>query len=138
MTDLFVREWLAGHHCAAQGDGLGPMFNDTSCVGCHNLGGIGGAGPESKNIDMLSVVALADRTHQAQHKPKVGDQSPVLWPHKSNGPRDRASRPNSKKQLAALHPGFADSRSIVLHRFSVDADYGEFRTPFRIRCLCWA
>jgi CxxC motif-containing protein (DUF1111 family) len=26
------------------GDGLGPIFNNTSCGGCHNLGAVGGAG----------------------------------------------------------------------------------------------
>ena len=38
---------------------LGPMFNESSCVGCHNQGGIGGGGAESKNVEILSVIALA-------------------------------------------------------------------------------
>ncbi len=35
------------------GDGLGPVFNDTSCVACHSLGGVGGAGPAEKNVQIL-------------------------------------------------------------------------------------
>jgi CxxC motif-containing protein (DUF1111 family) len=42
---LFEREWKAGEPASPGGDGLGPNFNDVSCVACHNLGGIGGAGP---------------------------------------------------------------------------------------------
>src|SRR4051812_22060815 len=26
------------------GNGLGPLFNETSCVACHSQGGVGGAG----------------------------------------------------------------------------------------------
>ena len=44
--ELFTREWLPGDSRSAGGDGLGPMFNESSCVGCHNQGGIGGGGPE--------------------------------------------------------------------------------------------
>ena len=32
---------LAGHG----GDGLGPVYNDSSCVACHNSGGNGGQDP---------------------------------------------------------------------------------------------
>src|SRR5687767_5713675 len=53
--ELFNREWLPGDARAAGGDGLGPVFNDTSCVACHNQGGVGGGGPSSKNVDVVSV-----------------------------------------------------------------------------------
>jgi len=47
---------LAADARSAGGDGLGPMFNESTCVACHTLGGIGGGGPESKNVQILSVV----------------------------------------------------------------------------------
>jgi hypothetical protein len=47
---LFTREWLPGDSTGHQGDGLGPMFNDTSCVACHNQGG-GGAGEQERRLD---------------------------------------------------------------------------------------
>src|SRR5438445_13040115 len=53
---LFLREWLPNDPRSHGGDGLGPVFNDTSCVACHNLGGPGGGGPASKNVDVISVL----------------------------------------------------------------------------------
>ena len=53
--ELFEREWLPGDSRTHGGDGLGPVYNDSSCVACHNLGGNGGAGPASKNVNILSA-----------------------------------------------------------------------------------
>ena len=52
--ELFHREWVAGDARSPGGDGLGPVYNETSCVACHNLGGAGGAGPSNKNVVILS------------------------------------------------------------------------------------
>ena len=54
--ELFTREWLPGDPAGHKGDGLGPMYNDTSCVACHNQGGAGGAGSSSKNVDLITAV----------------------------------------------------------------------------------
>ena len=44
--EIFLREWMPDDPRAARGgDGLGPVYNDTSCVACHGLGGPGGGGP---------------------------------------------------------------------------------------------
>lgn len=49
--ELFVRTWVPfDSRVAPGGDGLGPMFNATSCVACHNAGGTGGAGPRERNV----------------------------------------------------------------------------------------
>lgn len=48
--ETFLREWLPCEAGPGESDGLGPLYNDTSCVGCHNLGGAGGAGPATKNV----------------------------------------------------------------------------------------
>src|SRR5438309_618697 len=53
--EIFNREWLPADSRSHGGDGLGPVFNDTSCVACHNSGGSGGGGPVSKNIDILAA-----------------------------------------------------------------------------------
>jgi CxxC motif-containing protein (DUF1111 family) len=52
--ELFERVWTPEK--TAKGDGLGPLFNERSCVACHSLGGVGGAGPNSKNVDLLTLV----------------------------------------------------------------------------------
>lgn len=50
---LFEHQWTAGDPSSASGDGLGPLYNATSCVSCHSLGGTGGAGDNSDNVTLL-------------------------------------------------------------------------------------
>ena len=60
--ELFVRKWIPNDTRAHGGDGLGPMFNESSCVACHNLGGIGGGGASDKNIDLINLASLTTRS----------------------------------------------------------------------------
>lgn len=53
--ELFTREWIPGDKRSHGGDGLGPLFNESSCVACHNQGGVGGGGPASKNAQLLTA-----------------------------------------------------------------------------------
>jgi len=66
--ELFVREWIPGDPRSHRGDGLGPVFNDSSCVACHNQGGPGGGGPASKNIHIVL------RRVETKSKPKKNIQ----------------------------------------------------------------
>ena len=86
--ELFERNWRVGHDPSGHGDGLGPLFNDRSCVACHMQGGIGGGGPLSKNVDVLTVQ------------------------------KARGSLEAARRRLTSLHPGFADGSSAILHRFN--------------------
>ncbi len=52
---LFAREWVPNDPLSHGGDGLGPVYNETSCMACHGLGAPGGAGPDSKNVALLSA-----------------------------------------------------------------------------------
>ena len=47
-AELFAREWLPGDSKGPGGDGLGPVYNETSCVACHHQGGPGGPGPPAR------------------------------------------------------------------------------------------
>src|SRR5262245_7609693 len=78
---LFEKRWDATRQFAPAADGLGPLFNERSCAACHLLGGIGGAGPVEKNIDLLTPTA------------PIGD----LFPG------DIAAR------LKTVHPAFAEA-----------------------------
>lgn len=72
--ELFVREWLPGDERSHGGDGLGPLFNDSSCVACHNQGGAGGAGPRGKNVDVLTAFSRpvhAPRRQVPRHVPQA-------------------------------------------------------------------
>ena len=91
---LFAKEWAPVHPGAHGGDGLGPVFNDTSCVACHGLGGPGGAGPESKNAVLLTAI------------------------------------PPIAKFYATIHPAFATTSSVVLHRHGTELAYASWRQRF--------
>src|SRR5688572_3590313 len=84
--ELFLREWIPGDPRSVAGDGLGPLFNDTSCVACHNQGGLGGAGPAAKNIQILTLFKNRPRTRHNgvavlfSVLPLVGPPSPLVGP----------------------------------------------------------
>jgi CxxC motif-containing protein (DUF1111 family) len=98
--ELFHREWVAGDTRSSGGDGLGPVYNETSCVACHNLGGAGGAGPATKNVVVLT--AVSGRTAKGTSRSTDGK--------------------------AGSHPGFEKSASVSLHRFGTDPDYEIWRS----------
>ncbi|HTU24900.1 MAG TPA: di-heme oxidoredictase family protein [Pirellulales bacterium] len=98
--ELFEHVWLPGKDPQAAGDGLGPLFNERSCIACHHLGGIGGGGPNQNNVVILTAVV----------------------------PGEVASRESFQARLLDLHPGFGAGNSVVLHRFSANAPgYAAFR-----------
>jgi mono/diheme cytochrome c family protein len=51
---LFQHEWQPNDPIA-HGDGLGPVFNDRSCVACHFQGGVGGGGTAEHNVASFEV-----------------------------------------------------------------------------------
>jgi RNA polymerase sigma factor (sigma-70 family) len=63
---LFVKEWVPNDPASHGGDGLGPVYNETSCMACHGLGAPGVAGPASKNVVILTA------------SPKKRDPAPIL------------------------------------------------------------
>ena len=91
--------WSGPEELGKGGDGLGPMFNDVSCVACHHQGGAGGAGGNDHNVEVLSVDLSV---------------TPLL---------------NERLRLLEhghdLHPGFSPVQSsLVLHHFGF-GDTGE-------------
>ncbi len=92
---LFEKTWEPtpgeGH-----GDGLGPLYNATSCVACHHQGGPGGAGKNEHNVTLLSLVAGVPAT-------RLGDGVFV------GEPED-------------LHPGLRNSTTVVLHDHATSDD----------------
>ena len=52
---LFEHEWEP-HDPLAQGDGLGPVFNASSCVACHFQGGVGGGGTNEHNVQAFEAL----------------------------------------------------------------------------------
>ena len=52
---LFEHEWTPGDPLAGGGDGLGPVFNATSCIACHSQAGPGGGGAVDFNVTTFTV-----------------------------------------------------------------------------------
>jgi CxxC motif-containing protein (DUF1111 family) len=60
--ELFEKIWQPGKPSPFGGDGLGPLYNEDSCVACHHQGGTGGGGPNERNVLMLTAVAGSARS----------------------------------------------------------------------------
>src|SRR5262249_49782823 len=121
--ELFLREWIANDPRSHGGDGLGPVFNDTSCVSCHNQGGVGGGGAEAKNVVIITAFLTGQQangparvTVTGQEQVAEGDQAKL----------DRQKR-ELREELRKLHPGLAVSRSVVLHKSGTDPSYAGWR-----------
>jgi CxxC motif-containing protein (DUF1111 family) len=88
--ELFTHSWTE-HDPLAGGDGLGPVYNATSCVECHNQRGAGGGGPSEKNVTVYSL---------AKPHPKGLPQSGVV--HRS------AVKSAFQETLRQIHPSLPD------------------------------
>jgi len=53
---LFEHKWTQNDPLSGDGDGLGPVFNATSCVECHFQGAVGGAGPNKFNVKTFEIL----------------------------------------------------------------------------------
>ncbi|HEV2973080.1 MAG TPA: di-heme oxidoredictase family protein [Pirellulales bacterium] len=144
--ELFTREWLPNDSRAHGGDGLGPVYNDSSCVACHNQGGVGGAGPANKNVDIVTAFPLevagvqqgvrSNTLPEALFSSLFGSLAPPA-PAKpqaagaaraASAEQEKTAKQRQKEELIKLHPGFASARSVVLHHFGTDPKYQAWRT----------
>ncbi len=57
---LFKHVWTPGDPLAGGGDGVGPVFNASSCVACHFQNGPGGSGEEMQNVTTYTIRPLRD------------------------------------------------------------------------------
>jgi CxxC motif-containing protein (DUF1111 family) len=144
---LFEREWQPGDSRTHGGDGLGPVYNDSSCVACHNLGGTGGAGSSGKNVDIITaspnVQGAASFTVEAPQnrgflvtaiRSLIGLDGTKSAPSDAKPGGASAAKPARPKidttELVKAHPGFRTARSVVLHRFGTDDKYEQWRQTF--------
>ncbi len=107
---LFLTDWSTTSRDGLGGDGLGPMFNERSCVACHGQGGPGGAGGSR-----FDVLILTDSGS------KRNDDGSIVVPVPTDPKTPR------EPLTSDVFPGFAAERSLVLHRFAKDAGYEIWR-----------
>jgi CxxC motif-containing protein (DUF1111 family) len=125
--EIFHREWRPNDDRSPAGDGLGPMFNESSCVACHNQGGSGGGGPSSQNVDIL--------TADIEAPPGIGSALTSFAVWRVTGIKTKAMNPEPHdkradriaRELAKVHPGLVATPSVVLHRSGTDAKYANWR-----------
>lgn len=150
--EIFLREWVPNDPRSHGGDGLGPVFNESSCVACHNQGGVGGGGSESKNVTVISSVRFPNQKQQQELQAKVAQEAQHAQQQaakltlterfvqalaegkkaKDAEAKKPAALPEQERQallaeLKKLHPGLAKDRSVVLHRSSTEDAYTEWR-----------
>jgi len=129
--ELFERVWVKNDLRGHWGDGLGPVFNGQSCVGCHNLGGPGGAGGVDRNIEIVTAIDnVSDYAGYSYFFSMDFGAGKFEYRFGGDLPAAMSSRPELRadpRLLAAIHPGFAEARSVVLHRYGTDPAYNAWR-----------
>ena len=116
---LFAREWLPSDPKGPGGDGLGPFYNETSCIACHHQGGPGGAGPISTNVEIVSAATAsridaslgpADRTAQSFVLHRFGvDPMYKAWRLRLLGLENSPTCPNPSRQKSRSRVDVANS-----------------------------
>ena len=106
--ELFERVWVKDDPRSHGGDGLGPVFNGSSCVACHNLGGSGGGGTNDKNIE---IVTAADGfgDYMGYSYSFSMDFGTGRFEYRMGGAPQIPSQSQSRidpRLLTAIHPGF--------------------------------
>lgn len=90
-SQLFMQDFVP-RHPTLQGDGLGPLFNASSCVACHNQGGVGGGGAAEFNAKSVGIDRL-------EIKGPGIDQQVIA------------------QMISSFHPGFIDTSGSVVNIF---------------------
>jgi CxxC motif-containing protein (DUF1111 family) len=114
---LFAKEWVPNDPMSHGGDGLGPVYNDTSCVACHGLGSPGGAGPESKNVVIMTASpnGCGKETAPEVFHPGFGGSKSAVLHHYGTDPRYSSWRrgfPNTSSSNQPNHAAGRDEGSV--------------------------
>jgi CxxC motif-containing protein (DUF1111 family) len=138
--ELFARQWVPNDRRSHGGDGLGPVYNERACAGCHHQAGPGGGGSADKNIDIITPV-----TGENGRSPAPGFFYAFSFSYGPDGfeyrigdnarATNRQRRPDGAQlvELRRIHPGFRESPSVVLHRYGNDSDYRAWRESLLAR-----
>ncbi len=109
---LFVRDWLPDDPRCHGGDGLGPVYNESSCLACHGQGGPGGSGPASTNVDLIAA---------------VNGSSIGKGVNRTSPGTGGALSAEVRAALASVHPGFGEASSTTLHHRGNSREYSDWR-----------
>ena len=89
--ELFLHEWTPHDPLAGGGDGLGPVYNATSCVACHFQNGVGGSGGLAENVTTFAIPRSKGPVHQGTlHAHSTLDREEYLNDLSPDLPHERA------------------------------------------------
>lgn len=91
---LFEQNWSQRNPALMGSDGLGPLFNGSSCATCHRQGGIGGAGEAEFNAKSISIETMQI----------------------TGGP---INQDVVRRAVSGFHPGFVDPKAGVVNSLSL-------------------
>jgi CxxC motif-containing protein (DUF1111 family) len=121
---LFLHEFKPNDPLCNGGDGLGPVFNASSCVACHRQGGIGGGGGLEHNVTTFIVqtdgpkpqprqgVVHAQATHRSFQE-TLADVHPQLPRIPNATAKDLRNTGRVREGLHALAIDFHEGNSLV-------------------------
>ncbi len=71
---LFEHDWTVDDPLCGDGDGLGPVFNATSCVACHFQSGVGGSSGNAHNVSSFEIQTdISLESNHPQRAPLIHD-----------------------------------------------------------------
>lgn len=114
---LFERVWQVGNSPTNDRDGLGPVFNERSCVACHDRGGVGGGGLNSKNVELIAVAVPKNLA------PEIDVRNPIL----ARVPGSSPELAKLRRRVGMLHSDLYVAAGTMLHTFGTDPRYARFR-----------
>ena len=136
--EIFMREWLPNDPRSHGGDGLGPVYNDSSCVACHNQGGAGGGGSASKNVNIVSAAFNVPIQQMVRPRPGLAESLVRIDSWDSINPPLAANRSPKRicknaerllvEEITNLHPGFRTANSVVIHHFGNNEQYENWKS----------
>ncbi len=134
--EIFLREWIPNDPRSHGGDGLGPVFNDSSCVACHNQGGAGGGGAASKNVNIVSATFNQPIQQFQQPQPGFGEvlfrsilglNARPVQPRELSKEELQKRRQQLVEEVTKIHPGFRTAPSVVIHHSGMDDNYDNWK-----------
>jgi CxxC motif-containing protein (DUF1111 family) len=118
--ELFLRDWRPNDSRCHGGDGLGPLYNATSCVACHSQGAPGGGGPTSTNVNLLNLAQFQRIT--------IGGTPQAQRSQQGSRRNDNSQSFTRNEAIERIHPALRESASIVLHKSGTDPRYDAWQS----------
>ncbi len=122
--ELFMHEWSVGDPLCGEGDGLGPVYNATSCVACHSQGGVGGGGGNESNVLAFEVDPDRDRTEVVSHVVHSGAVSKELQETRQSVQELFRIIPGGVRVVAGCSVNLADHNPVTFQEINSPALFG--------------